>query len=72
MFQKLCSLLLWLMASFRSVTKFTMLIHFWEVVGLGDFSFIPITIPYPPTGEPYPFHDDDRPGVPTSMPFDAH
>ncbi|KAJ4309432.1 hypothetical protein N0V84_011501 [Fusarium piperis] len=49
-----------------------MLIHSWEVDNIRDFSFIPITIPYPPTGEPYPFHDDDRPGVPTSMPFDAH
>ncbi|KAJ4182530.1 hypothetical protein NW755_010297 [Fusarium falciforme] len=49
-----------------------MSIYSWETLDLGDFSHIPITIPYPPTNEPYPFHDDNRPGVPTSMPFDAH
>ncbi|RSM11010.1 hypothetical protein CEP52_003234 [Fusarium oligoseptatum] len=57
-----------------------MSIYSWETVNLGDYDvfrhrgliFVPITIPYPPIGEPYPFHDDDRPGVPTSMPFDAH
>lgn len=49
-----------------------MSVYSWETLDLGDFSHIPITIPYPPTNEPYPFHDDNRPGVPTSMPFDAH
>ncbi|RMJ09177.1 hypothetical protein CDV36_011206 [Fusarium kuroshium] len=49
-----------------------MSVYSWEAVNLGNFSFVPITIPYPPTGEPYPFHEDGRPGVPTSMPFDAH
>ncbi|UPK91521.1 hypothetical protein LCI18_002456 [Fusarium solani-melongenae] len=46
-------------------------IYSWETSNLNNFHHIPITIPYP-TYEPYPFHDDERPGVPTSMPFDSH
>lgn len=37
---------------------------------LEDFSFIIITISYPPTAEPYPIHDDCS-GALTSLTFNA-
>nr|AIF79399.1 MAT 1.1.1 [Fusarium azukiicola] len=44
--------------------------HAWDVEDLNTFTYIPIPIPFPPNpAERYPFYDDERPGVPTSIPF---